>query len=581
MKLFGSIKELVSAVFRKDSQEITLRPNQSTTYTAARDIQLPPGDANHVVVSASSTQTLTNKTIDADDNTISDLADANIKAGAAINAAKIADGSVDNTEFQKLGTAGTAGAGNLVTTDGTQTLTNKTITSPSGLTKADVGLGNVDNTSDATKNSAIATLTNKTIDGDDNTIQDLPITSLKTVLADANKVLRRDASGVPQSGNAIPNSSALVTTDASQTLTGKTIDGDDNTVQDLPDTALKTNLTNASKFFTRNASGVPESATKAVPTGVVVGDSDSQTLSNKTLATPTVTTGAVFSNQAYVELREQTGNGSNYIRLTAPDAVTNNTTLKFPDGAGSGGQFLQTDGSGSLSWATAAAVTPNIRSSEGAGTTTLTISDSKWQVFDLSAGRTCVLPTTGVVTGDLYILQNRSNNLLTVQSSNGSEITTSAAGSGSVGTASIRFGFVKLIALQNTPTTPAHWLVAECQEEGTYTPTLANEANTTSLTAYTTYYTRNNKQVIVNGRMDVDGNLTSFTTTQVRITLPKSSSLSNDYELAGVGMGSESGVGNMGAFIIADTVNDGALYKFNNSTTANREHWFTFKYVLL
>ena len=39
----------------------------------------------------------------------------------------------------------------LVTTTGTQTLTNKTITSPSGLVKGDVGLGNVDNTSDANK----------------------------------------------------------------------------------------------------------------------------------------------------------------------------------------------------------------------------------------------------------------------------------------------------------------------------------------------------------------------------------------------------------------------------------------------
>ena len=39
----------------------------------------------------------------------------------------------------------------LVTTTGTQTLTNKTITTPAGLVKGDVGLGNVDNTSDANK----------------------------------------------------------------------------------------------------------------------------------------------------------------------------------------------------------------------------------------------------------------------------------------------------------------------------------------------------------------------------------------------------------------------------------------------
>lgn len=49
-----------------------------------------------------------------------------------------------------------------------QTLTNKTLTapvlsSPTGLTKSDVGLGNVDNTSDATKDAAPATLSNKTI----------------------------------------------------------------------------------------------------------------------------------------------------------------------------------------------------------------------------------------------------------------------------------------------------------------------------------------------------------------------------------------------------------------------------------
>lgn len=56
-----------------------------------------------------------------------------------------------------------------VTTTGIATLTNKTLTapvinSPSGLVKGDVGLGNVDNTSDATKNTATVKLSNKTLD---------------------------------------------------------------------------------------------------------------------------------------------------------------------------------------------------------------------------------------------------------------------------------------------------------------------------------------------------------------------------------------------------------------------------------
>jgi hypothetical protein len=102
MKLYGSLERLVSILFRKDSQDITVRPNQATTYTAARDIQLPAGDAAHVLVSRDSTDTLINKTIDADQNTITNIENADIKSGAAIDAAKIADGSVSSTEFQYL-----------------------------------------------------------------------------------------------------------------------------------------------------------------------------------------------------------------------------------------------------------------------------------------------------------------------------------------------------------------------------------------------------------------------------------------------------------------------------------------------
>jgi hypothetical protein len=55
-------------------------------------------------VSASSTNTFTNKTIDADGtgNSITNIEDANIKAAAAIDATKIADGSVTSTEFQYI-----------------------------------------------------------------------------------------------------------------------------------------------------------------------------------------------------------------------------------------------------------------------------------------------------------------------------------------------------------------------------------------------------------------------------------------------------------------------------------------------
>ena len=54
------------------------------------------------IVDESSTQTLTNKSIDADNNTITNIDNDEIKTGAAIDATKIHDGSVDNKEFGYL-----------------------------------------------------------------------------------------------------------------------------------------------------------------------------------------------------------------------------------------------------------------------------------------------------------------------------------------------------------------------------------------------------------------------------------------------------------------------------------------------
>ena len=59
---------------------------------------------SHSTVTASSTTTFTNKTIDQDatGNSITNIADASIKASAGIDATKIADGSVTSTEFKYI-----------------------------------------------------------------------------------------------------------------------------------------------------------------------------------------------------------------------------------------------------------------------------------------------------------------------------------------------------------------------------------------------------------------------------------------------------------------------------------------------
>lgn len=70
--------------------------------TANRTIVLP--DASTELLGDDASQIVTNKTIDADNNTITNIENADIKALAAIDATKIADGSVSNTEFQYIST---------------------------------------------------------------------------------------------------------------------------------------------------------------------------------------------------------------------------------------------------------------------------------------------------------------------------------------------------------------------------------------------------------------------------------------------------------------------------------------------
>ena len=110
-----------------------------------------------------------------------------------------------------------------VTTTGTQTLTNKTLTSPvintpTGIVKGDVGLGNVDDTSDATKNAATATLTNKSLS--DNT----------TYFIDENDATKRMQLQLSSIGTGatriltVPNFNGTISTIAgTETLTNKTL----------------------------------------------------------------------------------------------------------------------------------------------------------------------------------------------------------------------------------------------------------------------------------------------------------------------------------------------------------------------
>ena len=79
------------------------------------------------IVRLNATQTLTNKTIDADDNTISDLATGNFKSGVIVTSVGATGADTSLPTEKAVRSAITTATTNMVTTNGTQTLTNKTI----------------------------------------------------------------------------------------------------------------------------------------------------------------------------------------------------------------------------------------------------------------------------------------------------------------------------------------------------------------------------------------------------------------------------------------------------------------------
>ena len=93
---------------------------------------------------------------------------------------------------------------------------------------------------------------------------------------------------------------------------------------------------------------------------------------------------ATASQQGELRLYEDTDNGSNYMGFSAPAAITASLALLLPDGDGSSGQYMKTNGSGTLAWATPKVVQYVI----GTSTTDDSTTSASMQASSLSAAIT-------------------------------------------------------------------------------------------------------------------------------------------------------------------------------------------------
>lgn len=371
VSLGNSKQDAATAVTLTGTQTLTNKtltaPTIATIKTNAGASTLTLPTSTDTLVGLATTDTLTNKTL-----TSPTINGATI-SGTFTSTATITGGTVNPTTLQQGGVAA-------VTTTGTQTLTNKTLTSPVIGTIVNTGTLTLPTSTDTLVGRATTdTLTNKTltspvVTGTGGTGVTFNGATSGTTLLKASATAGTTTLTMP----AITDT--LVSLTATQTLTNKTIDGASNTFTNIPQSAIsgltsgyvtltgsetltnKTltaptiNAATISGAFTSTATitgGTVNATTLQVSSVAVPTISSTDTLTNKTLTTPTIN-GATLS-------------GTLTSTATLSGGTVNATTLQQ-----GGVQAVTTTGSQTLTNKTL--TTPIISQISNTGTLTLPIS---------------------------------------------------------------------------------------------------------------------------------------------------------------------------------------------------------------
>jgi hypothetical protein len=304
-------------------------------------------DATGTIVLDTATQTLTNKTL-------TTPVISSITNGAATLTLPTSTGTIALTSDIAAG---------IVTETGTQTLTNKTLTSPV-ITGAVFNDGSIV-FEGATANDHETTFTitdptaDRTITFPDAT-GTVALTANVAALTGATFTGAVSGTDLTLSGNLTVNgttttinSTTLAVDDKNITLgdvdtpSDVTADGGGITLKGATDKTF--NWVDATDSWTSSEHINLASGKSYSMNGTALKDV-SETLSNKTLASAVATTALTLN--ATAELRLADTDSSNYVGFKAPGTVSANKIWTLPAADGSAGQVLTTDGSGVFSFST-------------------------------------------------------------------------------------------------------------------------------------------------------------------------------------------------------------------------------------
>lgn len=287
------------------------------------------------IQTASNTQTLTNKSIDSDNNTITNIVNADVKAAAGI-------------VYSKLSL--------------TDSILNADVNSAAAIAYSKLNLSGSILNADVNASAAIA--------------------QSKMAALTASRAMATDASGFA--------SATSVTDTELGYVSGVT-------------SAIQTQIDGKA---TKESSSTDQAIVRFDGTGGALDDS-LVTISDAGLLTMTVNS-IKMQNQQGIEFWEQNGNGSNYLKIRAAAAMTDTLTFTLPDADGSNGQAILTDGSGNLSFGS-----PGSYVGVASKTTTYTATTSDDLILaDTSGGAwTLTLPTAVGNDGKRFWIKYTDNNI--------------------------------------------------------------------------------------------------------------------------------------------------------------------------